>query len=157
MHYLKTRRFILLSVFITCYRVSEWMGLFIAHMPSLQCSADVLSCLNLFHHDVELTGRRLLFSFCSTVFKVYLTLRRLTETRQVVCLYVCLSVRCQPYIWNQSSERAIKFDGHRLGYERMHRVLVLLTLTFIQSHTDLNHENNQLFLKLFKQCPSSLL
>ena len=26
----------------------------------------------------------------------------------------------------------------------MHRVLIILTLTFIQGHTDLNHENNKL-------------
>ena len=38
----------------------------------------------------------------------------------------------------------------------MHHVLITFTLTFIQSQTDINHENYKcLFQKLFKQCPSS--
>ena len=31
---------------------------------------------------------------------------------------------------------------------RMHRVLIMVTLTFIQGHTDLNHENNKCLIIL---------
>ena len=42
---------------------------------------------------------------------------------------------------------------------RMHHVLIILTLTFIQGHTDLNHEKNKCFIisetikNLFKVLP----
>ena len=38
---------------------------------------------------------------------------------------------------------AIKFDTVIASVTRMHRMLIILTLTFIQGHTDLNHENNK--------------
>ena len=42
---------------------------------------------------------------------------------------------------------------------RMHLVLVILTVTFLQGHTNLNHENNECFLiyETFHASPSGLL
>ena len=76
-------------------------------------------------------------------------------------LYVCLCV-CLPLA--SDSAETINVIIIKLGMVTtsdmiMHCVLVILTLTFVQGHTDLNHENNNvpLFQKVFKQCPSSLL
>ena len=59
----------------------------------------------------------------------------------VVCLSACLSLA------NDSSE-IIKVTIMKLGTVTpsdiiMHHVLIILTLTFIQGHTDLNHENEK--------------
>ena len=40
---------------------------------------------------------------------------------------------------------------------RIHRVLIILTLTFIQSHTDLNHENHNSLSVCLSVCPSVCL
>ena len=51
-----------------------------------------------------------------------------------------LSVAC--HISETSEAIAIKFDTVTASVTRMHHVLMILTLTFIQGHTDLNYENN---------------
>ena len=61
-----------------------------------------------------------------------------------VHLCVCMSLA-------SDSSETIKIIIIKLGTVtasamRMHHVLILLTLTFIQSHTDLNHENNKCFI-----------
>ena len=75
-------------------------------------------------------------------------------------LRVCLSVASQPYL-RVSEAKTTKLDTVTASVMRMHHVLIVLTFTFIQDHTDLDRENNslnvRLFHKLFKQCPSSLL
>ena len=55
----------------------------------------------------------------------------------------------------------IKLGTHVIASDmRMYQVSNLFTLTFIQGHIDINHENNMikvsLIQKLYKQCPSSL-
>ena len=37
----------------------------------------------------------------------------------------------------------IKLGTVKASYMRLHHVLIILTLTFIQGHTDLNHENDK--------------
>ena len=61
------------------------------------------------------------------------------------CVYVCVrpSVFPSPAISKTSEVIAIKFDTVTASVTRMHHVLIILTLTFIQGHTDLLHENNQ--------------
>ena len=50
------------------------------------------------------------------------------------------------FLANDSSETIrviiIKLDTVTASDTSMHRVLIILTLTFIQGHTDINHENN---------------
>ena len=71
-----------------------------------------------------------------------------------VCLCVCLSLASDP-------SETIKVIIIKLGTVTasgmiMHRVLIILTLTFIQGHTDIIL-NVRLFQKVFKQWPASLL
>ena len=58
-----------------------------------------------------------------------------------VCLCVCLSLA-------SDSSETIKFIIIKLGTVtasdmRTHHVLIMVTLTFIQRHTDINDENNK--------------
>ena len=57
------------------------------------------------------------------------------------CMYVCLSIAS--HISETSEARAITFDTLTASVTRMHHVLIILTLTFIQGQPDLNHENNK--------------
>ena len=61
-----------------------------------------------------------------------------------VCLYVCVC----PSQLSDSSETIeviiIKLGTMTASDMGMHHVFFILTLTFIQGHTDLNHENNKL-------------
>ena len=72
-----------------------------------------------------------------------------------VCVCVCVcggrggggacvraSVPCQPYLRNQEAI-AIKVDTMTASVTRMRHVLIISTLTFIQGHADLNHENKK--------------
>ena len=56
-----------------------------------------------------------------------------------------------------SKVMAIKFDTVTASVREMHQVLIILTLTFIQGHTDLNHENHKclLILETVKGMPIS--
>ena len=54
---------------------------------------------------------------------------------------VCLSVASD--ISETSEATAITLDTLAASVTRMHHVLIILTLTFIPGHTDLNHENNK--------------
>ena len=88
--------------------------------------------------------QRLLLSRCSVfllfVFKVLRLLKTLILTRpcQSVCLSVCLSLTS-----GSSSKVIISRLGTVTASDmKMHHVLMILTLTFIQGHTDLNHEKN---------------
>ena len=58
-----------------------------------------------------------------------------------MCVCVCVSLA------SDSSETIeviiIKRGTVTASGMRMHHVLIILTLTFIQGHTDLNHENNK--------------
>ena len=61
-----------------------------------------------------------------------------------VCVSVCLSVRLSiaRRISETSEAIAIKFDMVTASVTRMHHVLMVLTLSFIQGHTKLKCENN---------------
>ena len=62
-----------------------------------------------------------------------------------LCLPVCLPI-CPPpaiIISENSKTISITFEKVTTLVPRMHHVLIILTLTFIQSDTGLNHENNQ--------------
>ena len=80
------------------------------------------------------------------------------KTTETVFVYVCLCV-C---LAGDSSETVqvnivkLKLDTVTASGMRMHHVLIILTLTFIQGHTDQNHENNNFdyFKKICKQWPS---
>ena len=65
------------------------------------------------------------------------------ENRDRVCLCLCLSVRVS--LSSDSSETVIMVNLGTVTASdtRMHHVLIMLTLTFIQGHTDRNHENNK--------------
>ena len=65
-----------------------------------------------------------------------------------VCVYVCPSETIKVNI--------IKLGAVTTSDMRMHHVLIILTLTFNQGHTDLIL-NVRKFQKVFQQCPSSLL
>ena len=60
------------------------------------------------------------------------------------CACVCVCVCVCPSVAHNISERseaiAIKFDPVTASVTRTHHMLIILTLTFIQGHTDVNHE-----------------
>ena len=58
-----------------------------------------------------------------------------------VCVCVCVCVSIASPISKTSDAIAINFDTVTASGLRMHHVLIILTLTFIQVHTHLNHEN----------------
>ena len=62
------------------------------------------------------------------------------------CVIVCVCVS----LASDSSETVaviiVKLGTETASDMGMHSVLIILTLTFIQGHTDLNHENNQCFI-----------
>ena len=69
-----------------------------------------------------------------------------------VCMCVCVCVHACPSLASNSSE-TIQVIIIKLGTETasdmlMHHVLIILTLTFIRGHTDLNHENNKCLIIL---------
>ena len=66
-------------------------------------------------------------------------------------LSVCLSV--VSHILETSEVIAITLDTVTASVMRMHNVLIMLTLLFIQGHS-WKIMNSQLFRKLLKQCPS---
>ena len=53
----------------------------------------------------------------------------------------------------------IKLDTVTALHMVMHHVLIILTVTLIQGHTDVNHENNKYstISEIVQQCSSSLL
>ena len=60
---------------------------------------------------------------------------------RVTCECVCVSLAS---VSSETIEVIIIKLGTVAASEMvMHRLLIILTLTFIQGHTDLNHENNQ--------------
>ena len=65
-----------------------------------------------------------------------------------VCLCVC--VRVSLSLRSDSSETVeatiIKLGTVSPSDMRMHHMLIMLTLTFIQGHTDVNHEKNKCFI-----------
>ena len=44
---------------------------------------------------------------------------------------------------SKTSEAIAEFDTVTASVTRMHHMLIILTVTIIQGHTDLNHENNK--------------
>ena len=83
------------------------------------------------------------------------------SARVCVCVYVCVCVRARvhaclsvaSHISDTSEAIAVTFDTVAASVMRLHRVLIILTLTFIQGHTDSNHENNK--CDYFRKCSSS--
>ena len=68
----------------------------------------------------------------------------MTSVCACVCVYlrsVCLSFAS--HISETSEAIAIKFYTVTVSVTRMHHMLIILTLTFIQGHMDLDHENNK--------------
>ena len=76
----------------------------------------------------------LLFSKSVTLSKF-----KIDDAKECVCVCVCVCV-C---LASDSSETVefIKLGTVSASDMGMHQVLIILTLTFIQGHTDLNHEN----------------
>ena len=76
-----------------------------------------------------------------------------------VCVCVCVSLA------SDSSETIevmiIKLGTVTASDMLLHHVLIILTLTFIQGNTDVNHENNKGLIISetihFKQCPYRML
>ena len=98
-----------------------------------------------------------LFSTWHTTLKMF----QIDEAKVCVCVSVCLLV-CLP-LASDSSETLVQVIIVKMGTVTasdmgMHHVLiiVILTLTFIHSHTYLNHEINKCLIisQIFKQCPS---
>ena len=81
-----------------------------------------------------------------------------------VCIHVCV---CVPRSPASDSSETVEVIIVRLGTMAasdmtMHHVLIILTLTFIQGHTDQNHENNKsllfhYFRNYSSNAPSGLL
>ena len=88
------------------------------------------------------------FCFQSLTLKKF----KIARPRLSVCLCVCLCVRLSiaRHISETSETIAIKLDTVTTAVARMHHMLIILTL--IQGHADLNNEirNTQLFQELFK-------
>ena len=63
---------------------------------------------------------------------------------QSLCVCVCVSV-CPTQVIPRKRLKSpiIKLGTVTASDMRMHHVLITLTLTFIQGHTDLSHENNK--------------
>ena len=60
-----------------------------------------------------------------------------------VSLSVCLYLYVASHILETSEAMAIKFETATASVARIQHVLIILTLTFIQGHTDLDHEINK--------------
>ena len=56
---------------------------------------------------------------------------------------MCLCVSVASHISETRAVIAIKFDIVTASVTRMHLMLIILTLTFIQGHKYVNHENNK--------------
>ena len=73
--------------------------------------------------------------------KSHATLNKFKIDEATVCLSVCVSLA------NDSSETInviiIKFGTVTASDMQMHHVLIVLSFTFIQGHTELNHENTK--------------
>ena len=67
-----------------------------------------------------------------------LTLKKYKIEDPESCVCVCVCV-CDL----ETIKVVIKFGRVTASNMRMHHVLIILTLTFFQGHTDLNHENNK--------------
>ena len=76
-------------------------------------------------------------SHCDKIFSVC------SVGRPSVGRSVGLSVRCLPYLTGTSEAIAITVDAVTVAVTGMYHVLIILTLTFTEGHTDLNRENNK--------------
>ena len=80
-------------------------------------------------------------SFC---FQSHKTEKVSIDKAMSVCLSVCLSLTSDSL---ETTEVIISKLGMVTASDlRMHHMLIILTLTFIQGHTDLNHENKCLII-----------
>ena len=62
------------------------------------------------------------------------------KTLMCACVRVCSSQAIPLYLLKSSSSNLAQLTASNMG---MHHVLIIVTLAFIQGHTDLNHENNK--------------
>ena len=64
-----------------------------------------------------------------------------------VCVHACVRACLCVFFASDSTETVeiiiVKLGTVTASNMRLHHVLIVLTLTFIQGHTDLNHENNK--------------
>ena len=60
-----------------------------------------------------------------------------------VCLCVCVSIPHKRFLGNSVEVIIVKLGMVTASDMRVHHVFIILTLTFIQGHTGLNHENNK--------------
>ena len=58
-----------------------------------------------------------------------------------VCVWVCVPLASDS--WETIEATIIKLGMITASQMLMHCVLIILTLTFIQGHTDINHKNNK--------------
>ena len=65
-----------------------------------------------------------------------------------LCLCVYVAVPYKRFLGNY--DKIIKLGTVTASDMRMHLMLIILTLTFIQGHTELNHENSDLYY--FRNC-----
>ena len=63
-----------------------------------------------------------------------------------MCVCLCVYVSLKSNSSETSEVTIVKHGMVTVSDMRMHQVLIILTLTFIQGHTDLTHENNKCFI-----------
>ena len=64
------------------------------------------------------------------------------ENQDCVCAGVCACVSLKSDASETVEVTIVKLGKVTASDMRMHHILIILTLTFIQGHTALNHENN---------------
>ena len=129
---------------------------FVSCMPSLRFLPITPSCLRNMHCDGIggpagwhlLLSREMWFFYSFFVCKVVSNFANFEEEkRDRVCFSVCLRV-CVCVSPSQAIPRKLfkssssRLDTLAVWVTRTHRVLIILTLTFIQGHADINHEHN---------------
>ena len=84
----------------------------------------------------------LTFDFVFLVSKSLTTLKKFKIHEAKVCVCVCVCVSLASDSSDTIKVIIVKHDMMTAFNMGMHYVLIIFTLTFIQGHTDLNHESN---------------
>ena len=91
--------------------------------------------------------QRLLFAFfASFFFFLVFVCKVVSDSKPLLCVTVCVTVCVCVCLASNSSETVeviVKLCTVTPSDMGMHHTLIILTLTFIQGHTYLNHENNK--------------
>ena len=103
------------------------------------------------HSAVALASHQLAFCFQSLkrLKKFKVDEARVSVCCMCVCVCLCVCMSCSSDFWEVVVEVIIIQLGTVTASDmRMHHMLIMLTATFIQSHTDDNHENNKCLILL---------